>query len=308
MSHLVGFDGRPPGKLLPTRGTLFLTRPEAVGTYAAKSIILNFLIFLLPFFLSGLGVYTLGERLGVYGHESLFALMYTWFYFAYHSGIGLIFAGTLLFPRFFRFHLVVPMMLGVRRHRSHFSFMSQRRLNQICGKPKPPFTLFWDFKPTFTIFVTGFGSRSLPLPVTGNTTTADIYRCLESLGFVSTTGHEYYYFTYCGRRVGWDDTMDELGLGALSHLHLHLRVLGGVNGVFAMAAASLRCLRSRSPQPPPGSLTLAARNLTTLPGCLSRLPASGPAPTPHRLRQLHACFTSAASRRQASLASQSSPP
>ncbi|KAJ7715537.1 hypothetical protein B0H16DRAFT_1477323 [Mycena metata] len=56
MSHLVGFDGRPPGKLLPTRGTLFLTRPEAVGTYAGKSVILNFLIFLLPFFLSGLGV------------------------------------------------------------------------------------------------------------------------------------------------------------------------------------------------------------------------------------------------------------
>ncbi|KAJ7897867.1 hypothetical protein B0H14DRAFT_3424731 [Mycena olivaceomarginata] len=94
--------------------------------------------------------------------------------------------------------------------------MSQRRMNTVCGKSR------------FTIFVTGFRSRSLPVLVTDHTTVADIYRYLMSIGIVPS-GLQQLYFTHLGRRVAWADKMGSLGLGALSHLHLRVRVLGGAN-------------------------------------------------------------------------------
>ncbi|KAJ6451153.1 hypothetical protein C8R45DRAFT_946367 [Mycena sanguinolenta] len=65
---------RLPGKLLPARGTLFLSRPEAIGTYALISIVLNFLLFLLPFGALGLGISSCGDILGIYTHQSSFSL------------------------------------------------------------------------------------------------------------------------------------------------------------------------------------------------------------------------------------------
>lgn len=62
--------------------------------------------------------------------------------------------GGVMFPRFFRFHQVIPLLLGCRRHRSHFSFMSQRRVNRACGKQ----VTSW-----FTIFVMGLLVRSIPV-------------------------------------------------------------------------------------------------------------------------------------------------
>ncbi|KAJ7330967.1 hypothetical protein DFH08DRAFT_940207 [Mycena albidolilacea] len=70
--------------------------------------------------------------------------------------------------------------------------MSQRRVNTVCGKSR------------FTIFVTGFRSRSLPVLVTDHTTVADIYHYLMSIGIVPS-GLQQLYFTHLGRRVAWAD-------------------------------------------------------------------------------------------------------
>jgi hypothetical protein len=60
---------------------------------------------------------------------------------------------SLLFPRFFRYHLMVTLLVERRCHCSHFSFMSEHRRNQIC-KPE---------NPRMTIFILGILSRSLPV-------------------------------------------------------------------------------------------------------------------------------------------------
>ncbi|KAJ7787317.1 hypothetical protein B0H14DRAFT_3580541 [Mycena olivaceomarginata] len=78
----------------------------------------------------------------------------------------------------------------------------------------------------YTIFIRGFSSRSLPILVTDDTTVSDVYDHLELLGLVPSRLHQL-YFTHLGRRVAWVDEMRSLGLGALSHLHLHIRRLGG---------------------------------------------------------------------------------
>ncbi|KAJ7305612.1 hypothetical protein DFH08DRAFT_1089004 [Mycena albidolilacea] len=70
--------------------------------------------------------------------------------------------------------------------------MSQRRVNTVCGKSR------------FTIFVTGFRSRSLPVLVTDHTTVADIYHYLMSIGIVPS-GLQQLYLTHLGRRVAWAD-------------------------------------------------------------------------------------------------------
>ncbi|KAF7372114.1 Transposase-like protein [Mycena venus] len=231
--NIVSYDHRPSGKLLPARGTLFLSRPEAIGAHAQKSIILNFLLFMLPFVALGLGIFTLGDRLGIYTHEFPFDLWYTLIYFAFCEGLSLLSIGWVLFPQIFRFHQFVPLILGVRRHRSHFSFMSQRRRNQVLRKSKP----------IFTIFVMGFRSRSLPIPVTGDTTVAGISQYLDSsLGLDLT----HYYFTYLGRRMDWGDRMESLGIGALSHLQLRLRVLGGAKPGSAPQASTSQASTSRA--------------------------------------------------------------
>jgi hypothetical protein len=72
---------------------LFLSRPETVGAYAQESIILNFTLFRLPFFALGLGILTLGDHLGIYTHESPFALWYTMIYFAFCEGLSLLSIG-----------------------------------------------------------------------------------------------------------------------------------------------------------------------------------------------------------------------
>ncbi|KAJ7833966.1 hypothetical protein B0H14DRAFT_2591173 [Mycena olivaceomarginata] len=69
------------------------------------------------------------------------------------TGSALIFVASILFPRFFRYHVIIAALLGQRRHRSHFSFMSRRRMDQICGNGQQ-----W-----YTVFVMGLKSRSLPV-------------------------------------------------------------------------------------------------------------------------------------------------
>jgi hypothetical protein len=75
-------------KTWPARGTLFLSRPKTVGAYAQKSIILDFTHFILPFFALGLGILTLSDHLGIYTHESPFALWYTVIYFPFCEGFS----------------------------------------------------------------------------------------------------------------------------------------------------------------------------------------------------------------------------
>ena len=60
----------------------------------------------------------------------------------------------------------------------------------------------------------------------------DIYQHLARLRLVPSTGHRHLYFTYNGRRIDWDATVDSLGLGSMSHLHLKLSIPGGAKSGF----------------------------------------------------------------------------
>ncbi|KAJ7772497.1 hypothetical protein B0H14DRAFT_3590062 [Mycena olivaceomarginata] len=203
MFDLVKYDDHTPGKLLPAaRGTLFSSRPEAVASKCLRWFALNLMLFLLPLLGGSLAMLTLGARLGIYGHKNPHQLAYMLTYFAICSGSANVFIASLIFPRTLRYHLVIPLILGRRRHRSHFSFMSNRRLNRVVGKLH------------FTVFIMGFRSRSFPVVVDSDTTVEEIYSHLQALGIVPGSQFRHFYFTYRGRRIRWDDTIGRAGHGA----------------------------------------------------------------------------------------------
>ncbi|KAJ7477879.1 hypothetical protein B0H11DRAFT_1917038 [Mycena galericulata] len=103
-----------------------------------------------------------------------------------------------------------------RRHRSHFSFMSQRRLERTCGKHR------------FTIFILGVHHRSLPMAVTAALTPDDLYSRLAELG-LAPANRKCFYFSYRGRRIPWEEALGAYGVSNLSHLQLNLVILGGGN-------------------------------------------------------------------------------
>ncbi|KAJ7862606.1 hypothetical protein B0H14DRAFT_2575275 [Mycena olivaceomarginata] len=53
------------------------------------------------------------------------------------------------------------------------------------------------------------------------------------------------YFTVGSRRVSWDDTMESLKLGPISHLDLRIRVPGGANPDPEASSSSLPTKRKR---------------------------------------------------------------
>jgi hypothetical protein len=214
----------------------------------ATWILVNVTLFLLPAATSLTTILFMGSRLGLSGHSAPEEVAYVFAYLSSFAGALLIFFGECIelqlyaniddrftagitFPRFFRYHLILPLIMGRRRHRSHFSFMSQRRLDRTCGKRQ------------FTIFVVGASHRPLPigeqlifiyllgsisytLVVTNYTTAREIYSHISKLG-LAPTNPVYFYFIFDRRRVLWTDSVGSLGLGPLSHLHLRLRVSGG---------------------------------------------------------------------------------
>jgi hypothetical protein len=66
--------------------------------------------------------------------------------------------------------------------------------------------------------------------VTKNTTIDEIYQRLIDLGLVPSDGRSYLYFTVETRRISWEDTLEALDIGPLSHLNLRMTRLGGANG------------------------------------------------------------------------------
>ncbi|KAJ7488756.1 hypothetical protein B0H11DRAFT_1912906 [Mycena galericulata] len=72
------------------------------------------------------------------------------------------------------------------------------------------------------------GSSLVFSVVTGYMTAGDLYQRLADLGLVPTK-RTCFYFTYRGRRIPWEDAIGAYGVAQLSHLQLHLVVLGGAN-------------------------------------------------------------------------------
>ncbi|KAJ7794738.1 hypothetical protein B0H14DRAFT_2621657 [Mycena olivaceomarginata] len=97
----------------------------------------------------------------------------------------------------------------------------------------------------FTIFIRGLVGRSLPILVTKHTTVYKIYRHLLDLRLVPRVGLSNLYFTVGGRRVSWDDTMESLKLGPISHLDLRIRMPGGANPDPEASSSSLPTKRKR---------------------------------------------------------------
>jgi hypothetical protein len=60
-------------------------------------------------------------------------------------------SASLLLPRVYRYHLIPYFILGRRRHRSHFSFMSYRRKKRVCGRP--PGRSVWTHFATADVFL-----------------------------------------------------------------------------------------------------------------------------------------------------------
>ncbi|KAJ7807655.1 hypothetical protein B0H14DRAFT_3763952 [Mycena olivaceomarginata] len=206
-------------KHLPKRGTLFPSRPEALAFNWLQWELVNLLLLLLPL---GAGV----ETIVLLGHRLDIFLAYFLVYFSlYTAALLLLFAG-MTFPNFFQYgHMVAPFILG-RRHRSHFSFMSDRRKRALCGPPQ------------FMVFVLGSSHRSIPMTVTGCTTFSEIYAQLEDLELVPPGRRTAFYLDHGGRRVLWSETLASRGTGPLSYLHLRLLVFGGANEHQAEASSS----------------------------------------------------------------------
>ncbi|KAJ6513993.1 hypothetical protein DFH09DRAFT_1333250 [Mycena vulgaris] len=82
-TSLVEYDDRPSGKLLPSRVTLFASRPEAVGSNRMRWFLLNITLFFLPGLCALLGILFFGNQLGIFTRKSPLALYYTLLYFMF---------------------------------------------------------------------------------------------------------------------------------------------------------------------------------------------------------------------------------
>lgn len=104
------------------------------------------------------------------------------------------------------------------RHRSHISRMRSDRYSQLIKQDR------------FTMFVQGAGAKSVPLVVNKNTTTAEIMDTLAQRHLIPSDYHSDYLLASCKHPKyvvpGWE-TMSQLGIESLSHLHLRVRLLGG---------------------------------------------------------------------------------
>ncbi|KAJ7045656.1 hypothetical protein C8F04DRAFT_443967 [Mycena alexandri] len=216
------FEVRPRSKELPSRGTLSKSRPEAVGFHGLYFFLANLALFLLPGATYLLSFLLLGIPLGISVHQSPENAAYVFLFLSGSSGLFLLFLGGVIFPKFFRFHQVIPLVLGRRRHRSHFSFMSERRKASACGKHCGP----W-----FTIFIMGLLVRSLPVVVTHTTTIVDIVRDLQALDIAPSNCQDQFYAVANGQKIlSWKDTLDSLNIGPGSHLFFRTRLPGGSRG------------------------------------------------------------------------------
>jgi hypothetical protein len=186
MSHfLIKYEDPPLSKNLPSmlcyscfytvvltlilaRGTLFDSHPKAVGFHWITWAIANVTLFLSPTIGLITWISMFGVPSGLQQHSSVQELAYFFAYIGIYFGIHLVFIGesnisaplttlipsiaSLLFPDFFRYHLIPMLLCGRRRHRSHFSFMSFRRLRKVTPS-------------SFTLFVLGLGTLRLTTPV-----------------------------------------------------------------------------------------------------------------------------------------------
>lgn len=150
-------------------------------------------------------------------------------------------------PRFLAFHQLCETMVAPDgfppRHRTHVSRMSSDRYKRLIKEN------------TFTMFVQGAGARTVPLckffhvarstckanirydikVVNENTTTTEIMETLARRQLIPSKYHEDYLLALCKspryRIPGWE-TMSQLGIGSLSHLHLRVQLLGGSSEIF----------------------------------------------------------------------------
>ncbi|KAJ6453872.1 hypothetical protein C8R47DRAFT_1167608 [Mycena vitilis] len=131
-STTVEHDHGVSNKFRPKRGTLFQSHPEAVDFSFAKfslvmalslyPFILAFVLFSFRFHLGPLATLPSGD------------LIYMLVYYSSCMCAASISVASYFFPTSFRFHSTLTVLLyGRRRHRSHFSFMSQRRMRGVCG-------------------------------------------------------------------------------------------------------------------------------------------------------------------------------
>ncbi|KAJ7773533.1 hypothetical protein B0H14DRAFT_3508775 [Mycena olivaceomarginata] len=93
LEALIKYDDRPRGKSLPTRGTLFPSRPESVVFRPLIWVLTNMALFLLPTVMSSAVVALFGSHLGLCGHQAPEELAYTFTYLSVFAGSLLIFFG-----------------------------------------------------------------------------------------------------------------------------------------------------------------------------------------------------------------------
>ncbi|KAJ6470795.1 hypothetical protein C8R47DRAFT_1148355 [Mycena vitilis] len=219
MPQIMDWDPSVSSKKLPNRGTLFHSRPEAVGFHGRSWATLHLVpVLLLTLTLFGLG----GDRFKSCD-LSPGALVGCMAYCGLWSTLTVLTIATMIFPTFFHYHIVIQTFFAghARRHRSHYSFMSLRRRRQTCRK---------SVSPLFTIFILGLDGPSLPLPVSHNTTMSELYQSLSCLGHVPLIRDESVYFKACGRKVSWDDSIRSLCLGPLSNIEVRTLIVGGAHG------------------------------------------------------------------------------
>ncbi|KAJ7588846.1 hypothetical protein C8J56DRAFT_1049770 [Mycena floridula] len=125
------------------------------------------------------------------------------------SGTLLLIAQTVN-PALFRFHLILELFVYHRRHRSHFTFISPRRLRALFRVPR------------FTIFVLGVSDRTIPMVVNQNTPVSEIYARLHRLGLLPRTPSpmslDLFTLTRTPQHLNGQRTVGSYGLSGLSHM------------------------------------------------------------------------------------------
>lgn len=119
-------------------------------------------------------------------------------------------------------------------HRTHIAHMNPCKLN-VSKRQE-----------LYTVFTLGVNVKSIPIcmsiclhtiiqaycypVVSASLTVSNVLQALQNRGLLCL-GYEHTVYTASSlwRRLSTHQTMEDLGIGSLSHFHIHMRVLGGVS-------------------------------------------------------------------------------
>ncbi|KAI5886568.1 uncharacterized protein SCHCODRAFT_02101143 [Schizophyllum commune H4-8] len=215
-----------------TRGMMSPTHKSSIAGRSGAWFISSLLLVLVPLAGLALPLALFGKR--IFGpHINTIQLSFAIVLLYIELLVAIFSAILFLFPNFFAYHRISSAVCPPRRHRSHWSFMSLRRLRRLIRVD------------SYSILLRGTQGGTASFVVDSTTTVGQLKQQLIARHHVPDDCWAYRRAVLIkpGRRLplcSWE-TMAEIGVGAGAHLELRFLCIGGDPGEFLQLSSAFKC-------------------------------------------------------------------